>query len=125
MTLQLMKLPFRASTYALIAGGMLLTLLMGSNTSKSHDHTMILGAVALLFIWTMGSITCIAMLRQISPRLCVVNVILLVLFSGLLSAGYVHKQQFSREHRMKMRIIDLERALQAREVPINSSDVSR
>jgi hypothetical protein len=112
-----MNLPFRTSTYVLIVGGLLLSICMGTVATPAYHNGTIVGLIALVFFSVMGVVTGIALLRQDSPKLCLLNFLLIALFVSLLSAAFVHRCHFIIEHRMMLHIFSLERALQKEGVP--------
>lgn len=112
-----MNLPFRTSTYVLIVGGLLLSIFMGTVSTVAYHDGTIVGLVALVFLSVIGVVTGIALVRQVSPRLCLLNFLLISLFAGLLSGAFVYRRHFIIEHRMMLHIFSLESALQKEGVP--------
>lgn len=117
-----MEHSFRFVTYGLIVGGLLLTIFVGATPSKGRDFGFFGGLIGGVFLLTMTIVTSVALFRQASRGLCVANFILIAAFSSLLAAGMVAKKSLADQHRMRMHIYQLERALEKTETPFRSFD---
>lgn len=99
---------------------MVLVVLMSALSNKVYFDGTILALISLIFLGTMSIITGAALLRQHSPKVCLVNFLLIAFFVGVLSGGFVYRQQYLIHDSMKRHIVVLENALKKEGVAFKS-----